>query len=158
MFPDDIGKNSIEQTPKNIPPRSFSTPFNYHQHSTSGNNSNITRNQIESTPKQNPSFLDKLTPEELSLLCEIENDEPTEYEAKIQGFIQEQKELNAEACTVIDKFTESLKVSKDFIPHFKEATDNYSKAFEIQASLEVISQFHNIDTSAMTPFNQELLQ
>ena len=143
-----------EKEMKNIPPRSISTPFHYHSHGNS--NAGPNRFQNENSQNANPSFLDKLTPEELDIFCEMEKDQPTDFESELHGFVQKQKELNHEAMKVIDNFTDSLRVSKDFIPYLQEASSYYHKASEIKAHLEAISQFPSLDSSKMTPENPEL--
>ena len=149
------GRSDKESTFKNIPPRSISTPFHYNPHANPNSASN--RFQNDNSKSANSSFLDKLTPEELDIFCELENGQPTEFESELHGFVQKQKELNQEAMKVIDDFTNSLKVSKDFIPYLQEASSHYHKASEIRASLEFISEFPKLDSSKMTPENTELL-
>ena len=154
MLTEGLGKHHETPT-KHFPPRSMSTPFHYQPHPTRSNENKPIINQSNEISKKD-TYLEKFSPEELALICELQEDEQSEFDQTLQKLVEKQQEINNEAKETIHKFSAALKLSKDFVPNLSQASNNYQKAAEIRSSLDVIAQFRNLDINSMTPMNQEL--
>lgn len=150
----DLPPRTQGDSPRKMPPRSMSTPYNITNHTKPTQRETNILNFAET----NDSVLDSFSPEDQALLRELEATETSELNSNLANILEKQIELNRRVEQSMNKFTETIQQAQDLIPYLTDSTNKYQEAQEIAANISAIKQFRNLDAADLTPKNTSLFE